>query len=73
VKRGHVGVAERPHLAITAPELERPMIRLAGDVDCVDVVRGFDHALAIDLLCMWVDEAEAVSEHPVVLSVGRGT
>jgi hypothetical protein len=75
VKRSHVRVAERSHLAIAAPQLEGPVIRLAGNSDCIDVVGRFDQALAIDLLRVRVDEAEAVSEHPgnPVISIARSS
>lgn len=39
------------------------MVRLAGEMGSVDIVIGFDLALAVDLLGVRIDETEAIEDH----------
>jgi hypothetical protein len=56
-------VREGPHLAVAAPDFQRPVIRFAGDVNCIDVVAGRDLPFAVDLAGPRIDEAQPVANH----------
>jgi hypothetical protein len=54
---------EGSYFAITAPQLERAVVGFASYMRRVHIVIRLDFALAVDLLRIRIDEAQAIQDH----------